>query len=188
MRNNFYGLIIFITINMIIFNGCSAKNDVKPIPYQPVQKILKPKSKAYTFNYIPIIGTQTPDDKVIVDMGVVLRIWMNSYKNRANNLISSHDVYVWAKRPDFIVGNPLPMKNRGILSPSHKMPFIVSDKTVDRSDFKDNKNIRNFVNALYKRRKESENVVEKHISESFKFDATIKRFLENQTKGKNHAK
>ena len=148
---------------------------------EPIKKkiIFVNKDKPYKFNYVPIIGTQTPDDKVLINMGVVLRIWIHSYKTRDNNLVASHDIYIWGKKPDFIVGNPLPTINRGILTPQGKMPFMLSDSSVDRSNFKSNLNIRNFVNSVYEKQDKTKTV--KRVNESKKFDEAIKNFLKNNT-------
>ncbi|WP_152182870.1 hypothetical protein [Sulfurimonas indica] len=171
---------------MIIgISGCSSKESVKPKPKTTIVKLKRPK--AYTFNYIPIIGTQTPDDKVIVDMGVVLRVWVNSYKNRSNTLVSSHDLYIWAKKPDFIAGNVLPAKSRGLLTPQHKMPFMLSDNSVDRSNFKDNKNIRNFVNSVYKQ-KTTPVAAKENLHKASKNDIAIKNFIKKITNKKENKK
>jgi hypothetical protein len=167
-------MVAFSVISILTLSACSSKKVVKKV--EVPNKIELKRPKAYTFNYIPIIGTQTPDDKVIVDMGVVLRVWINSYKDRTGSLVSSHDIYTWAKKPDFIVGNELPMKKRGILSPSGKMPLMLSNQSVDRSDFKSNKNIREFVNSVYEKKTTPE-VLDERIDESLKFDEEIKKFV-----------
>ena len=148
---------------------------------EPIKKkiVFVNKEKPYKFNYVPIIGTQTPDDKVLINMGTVLRIWVHSYKTKDNNLVASHDVYIWGKKPDFIVGNPLPAVNRGILTPQGKMPFMLSDDSVDRSNFKSNLNIRNFVNSVYAKENKANTI--KRVKESKKFDKAIINFLKNNT-------
>jgi len=181
------GLSSVLLAGMIVIgiNGCSSKESVKPQTKTTIVKLKRPK--AYTFNYIPIIGTQTPDDKVIVDMGVVLRVWINSYKDRSNALVSSHDLYIWAKKPDFIAGNVLPTKSRGLLTPQHKMPFMLSDSSVDRSSFDDNKNIRNFVNSVYKQ-EATPSAVKENLHKASKNDVAIKNFIKKITNKKENAK
>jgi len=162
-----------------IINGCSSKEEVKPI----VKKFYLKKPKAYTFNYIPIIGTQTPDDKVVVDMGVVLRVWINSYKTKANDLVSSHDIYMWAKKPDFIAGNELPYKKRGMLTATGKLPFMLSNENVDRSDTSDNINIRNFVNSYYEKKSDFK-YTETDLDNSKQYDKLIKDFIKQNKQEK----
>jgi len=177
MSKKLYSTLLIAGIAIFGLGGCSSKELPKP----QTKTIELKRPKAYTFNYIPIIGTQTPDDKVIVDMGVVLRVWINSYKNKSNTLVSSHDLYIWAKKPDFIAGNTLPSKSRGILSPRNKMPFMLSDSSVDRSNFKDNKNIRDFVNSVYKK-KTTPSAKDENLKKASKNDAVIKNFINKITK------
>jgi len=155
-------------------SGCSSKKVV-------TKKIVINKVKPYKFNYTPIIGTQTPEDKVIVDMGVVLRVWIQSYKTPSGNLVASHDIYMWGKKPDFIVGNPIPTpsSSRGIISSRNKLPFELSTSEIDRSDFKSNQAVKKFVNSTYKIKNDKSN-----RPNSSKFDASIKKFLKLQNKGK----
>lgn len=143
MKKTVLSVVSMISVMMI--TGCSNK---EPLPNITKNMFIKDRPKEYTFNYIPIIGTQTPDDKVVVDMGVVLRVWINSYKNRTDDLVSSHDIYMWAKKPDFILGAPLPTRKRGIINSTNRLPFSISDNSVDRSNTKDNMNIRSFVNSV----------------------------------------
>ncbi len=170
-----------LTTSLILFSGCATMGTPQK---KPIKKeiVFINKDKPYHFDYVPIIGTQTPDDKVLINMGVVLRVWIHSYKTRNDDLVASHDIYIWGKKPDFIVGNSLPTINRGILTPQGKMPFMLSNDSVDRSNFKSNLNIRNFVNSVYA--KEDKGNVNTRIKKSKKFDETIKNFLKNQYKRK----
>lgn len=168
----------FILIfTIILFSGCSTKNPQANI--KPSKVIVVKKEKPYEFKFKPIIGTQTPDDKVLVDMGVVLRVWIQSYKTRTGNLIASHDVYIWGKKPDFIVGNPIPTPTRGILTPHRKLPFMLSNEEVDRSDLESNENIRKFINSVYE--KNNKPKTEKQIQKANQFDLKIKEFLKDKS-------
>ncbi len=168
-----------LTASLAFFSGCATMGTPQK---KPIKKeiVFINKDKPYHFDYVPIIGTQTPDDKVLINMGVVLRVWIHSYKTRNDDLVASHDIYIWGKKPDFIVGNSLPTINRGILTPQGKMPFMLSNDSVDRSNFKSNLNIRNFVNSVYAKKDKSN--VNTRIKKSKKFDKTIKNFLKNNTK------
>jgi len=162
--------------SLAFFTGCATPGTPNKKPIKEKTVFIN-KDKPYKFDYVPIIGTQTPDDKVLINMGVVLRVWIHSYKTRNDDLVSSHDIYIWGKKPDFIVGNPLPTVDRGILTPQGKMPFMLSNDSVDRSNFKSNLNIRKFVNSVYA--KEDKTKTDKRVKESKKFDKTIKNFLNN---------
>ena len=168
---------VFIVI--LLFSGCAKKEPTPTI----IKKVIIHKDKPYKFNYTPIIGTQTPDDKVIVDMGKVARVWINSYKTKSGELIASHDIYVWTKKPDFIVGTKLPIRsNRGLLNPLRKMPFMLSKDTLNRENFSD-KNIKAYVNNIYKL-KNSRTATKTRVNKSSKFDNSIKQYLKEIKKDK----
>lgn len=167
--------LFFVIATALLFNGCANKH---PKP-QVVQKIIHiKKDKPYKFTYKPVIGTQNPDEKISVDMGVVLRVWINSYKDRDGSLVASHDTYIWAKKPDFIVGAPLPVIKRGLVTSSGKIPFMLSNQEVDRSNFQSNENIKKYVNAIYE--KSDKQRVKKRMNQSKKFDKEIKEYLEKR--------
>jgi len=176
---NIRSLLIAVPLITFFVSGCTKEPQVQYIQKfeeDAVEKNLP--TKEYIFKNTPIIGTQSSEDKIIVDMGVVLRIWINSYKNKAGDLISGHDLHIWAKKPDFIAGTSLPIKNRGLMTPHRKMPFMLSDDSVDRNNFKDDENIKKFVNSVYKVNKSRTVPIEKDVEVS-KFDKTIKDFIKN---------
>lgn len=152
-----------------LFSGCSTKQVAKH------EIIHIKKEKPYQFTYTPIIGTQNPDERVIVNMGTVMRVWINSYKDRNGDLVASHDTYTWMKKPDFIVGNELPTRNRGLLTPDGRMPTMLSSSEVDRSNFSSNENIKQYVNGVYQK-SSGDNDLTKDIS---KHDLKIKNFLKS---------
>ncbi len=181
--------ILMLTVGAtVFFSGCANNMQPQPEKTQKEKIVYINRDKPYKFTYVPIIGTQTPDDKVVVNMGVVLRVWIHSYKTRNDDLVSSHDIYIWGKKPDFIVGNALPTFNRGILTPQGKMPFMLTDNSVDRSNFKDNLNIRNYVNSVYKEKEEGKSFTQKRVIESKKYDEEIKAFIKNIQKQKKDKK
>lgn len=182
MRNNYITSALIVCGASLLFSGCSAIEFNKKIKKDSSKTIIIKREKPYKFTYTPLIGSRNDDEKVIVDMGVVLRVWINSYKTRANTLVSAHDVYIWAKKPDFIVGNPVPVKRRGLISSTNKLPFTLSNSEVDRSDLKTNKNIKNFINSVYE--KSDEKNFKKQIIKADKFDTQIKEFLKNQKDNK----
>jgi hypothetical protein len=177
-KHSFFKPLPYLFIPIIfLFLGCAAKS---PKP-KVVHKVLHiKKEKPYRFTYKPIIGTQNDDEKITVDMGVVLRVWINSYKDTDGSLIASHDTYIWAKRPDFIVGAQLPSVRRGLVTPTGIMPFMLSNESIDRSNFKNDENIKSYVNSVYEKSSKKETL--KRLEKRDVFDRKIKEFLKEKTK------
>ena len=78
--------ILSILTVLMLFSGC-AKKEVKPL-YITVTKEKK-------FNCKEV------DEKIVVDNGKVLRILINSYKDKNEILTPAHFIYIWAKKPAF---------------------------------------------------------------------------------------
>ncbi|AXH16413.1 hypothetical protein CP985_03450 [Malaciobacter mytili LMG 24559] len=162
------------TISLILFTGCSTKQIDKEV------EIVK-NYKPYNFKYRPIINSKHEDAKVIVDQGVVLRAWINTYKIGRNTLVPAHYIYLRVKEPDFIPQYAVPPvfgKKKMLEEQNKKLPFIVSNDEVDRTDMKTNENILKYSNSYYdKQDKKNE---EERVKQSKKFDETIKKFLNDR--------
>lgn len=181
MRSNVFFIKFIMSILLAsVFVGCSSKEEVKPkfVEYEEEVKTLKP----YTFKYKPIIGSRNSDSRVVVDQGVVLKAWINTYKLDRGTLIPSHDIYVRVKEPDFIpqYATPPRMQNKGLLTDTKETPFMLSDKEIDRSSTKTNEGIKNYVNSVYE--KNSPEKEEERVQEGTQFDNEIKDYIKNRSK------
>ncbi|PCI30921.1 MAG: hypothetical protein COB67_00255 [SAR324 cluster bacterium] len=160
-------------ISIILLAGCTGKKDIEVVHH--VIDVKKPK--AYQFTLKPNIGSRADDSRTVVDMGVVLKVWVKNYKNNDANLVASHDVYVWARKPDFIVGEDLPTRRvSGMPSPVQKLPFMLTGEEIDRNHIQSDEEIKKYVNKVY----ESENnpeISKKRKKESLKNDTEILQFL-----------
>jgi hypothetical protein len=82
-------------------------------------------------------------------MGVVLKTTITSYKDRQGNLIASHDVFFWAKKPDFITTNTLPKKKKSRNTPLElkinldKTGLVDLDKSVSQEQIRMKNNYNN---------------------------------------------
>ena len=173
---------IFLTlcafgIGMVV-SGCASKKDIT------VQHdIIVHKTKPYQFRLKPQIGSRQEDARTIVDMGVVLKISVNSYKNRSGNLIGGHDIYIWGKKPDFIPTTTLPKRTSyGMITSNKKLPFYLSNDGLDQADIKKDETIRAYTNELYKVQKEKK-LVKKKREKSLKNDKKILDFLRKVNNG-----
>jgi len=182
-------IVIAVSIfTVLILSGCTISSPSAPntknqkLVKQKVEKteartIGIPMHDPYEFRMKPIIGSRNLDARTSVDMGVVLKIWVAPYKSRSGFLTSSHDLYIWGRRPDFITGEELPQgirKNRGLLYRG-KIPFVLTDSEIDRSNIQNDKNIQNFIEKLpiretlmQKIEKPSQSTVDKKILEFIK--------------------
>ena len=165
---------------VVAITGCSGKKDPQPVQKRIVE-VHQPKP--YEFRLKPQIGSRNDDARTVVDMGEVLKITLNSYKNRQGNLIASHDVYAWARKPDFIVGEELPSRRSGgTISPSGKLPYMLSGGELDRGDLKNDEVIRDYVNQVYKLEKDEQEATHRKM-EASRFDNDIKAFLKTINEG-----
>lgn len=174
-------LALFILIITLFLTGCSDKNNqVKTsLDLVPIEKELKP----YKFKYSPIIGSRHKDARVVIDTGVILKALINTYQiGKGKLLIPSHDVYVRVKAADFIPQYSVPPSHRKrtgmITNNNNKIPFMLSNQEVDRSSFRSNESIKNYVNSVYE--KDSKENEKKILDESTKFDKTIKDFIDSK--------
>ncbi|WP_457749113.1 hypothetical protein [Sulfurimonas sp.] len=93
-------------IASIIFSGCATKTAQ---PKVVIKKITIDEVNRKETTY-PVLKENNSMQRAIVDMGVVLKTKITSYKDESGSLIASHNVFFWAKRPDFITTNTLPRR------------------------------------------------------------------------------
>jgi len=146
----------FATLFLLItfLSGCASKE------VQAKQQIVSQgegKTAFYEptkFRLKPVIGSRNNDARTVVDMGTLLKIWVAPYKGRNGVLTSSHDIYAWARMPDFVVGEEVPtapsLDDGSGMVYNHKLPASFSSEEVDRSAIQDDKNIQEFVNGFNK--------------------------------------
>ena len=162
----------------LIISGCTTKKDIT-IQHD----IIVHKTKPYQFKLKPQIGSRQEDSRTVVDMGVVLKISVNSYKNRNDNLIGGHDIYIWGRKPDFIPTTTLPKRTSyGMITSNKKLPFYLSNDGLDQADLQKDETIRKYTNELYKMRKEKKLVKEKR-EKSLVNDKKILDFLKKINNG-----
>lgn len=124
----------------------------------------------------PIIGTRQDDAKIVMDMGKIMKIWIAPYKN-GGTLVSSHDNYVVAKEPDFVIGESVPKKNwRSMKTPTNPIPFLFRDEDLDTATQINKEEIVKFNNVVYKQENNVKTAV-KRLDKSNKYDEQIKKFL-----------
>lgn len=170
---------------LVAISGCSSKKE-RTVPLVAIEKSLEDQSlKPYRYKYKPIIGSRHSDARVVIDQGVVLKAWINTYKIGKSTLVPSHDLYVRVKETDFIPQYAVPpmFKKRGLLeSNNDKIPFMLSDGEIDRSSHETNEDIKNYVNSVYS--KDNIKNENKTLERATEFDSTIKDFLETKTEQK----
>lgn len=162
--------------------NCSVKKQIFGDKAAVAQMQKKSALKAYQLRIKPIVGSAQADERIVVDMGVVQRIWIAPYKDK-NNLVTAHTIYSWMRKPDFIPGESLPKyykKHTGMVTVDNKYPYIFRGEELDRvrGDFS-NETIKKFVNNVYKEAQD-EKVVEQRMLKASKFDEAIKEFIKKQ--------
>ena len=173
MKNKivFFNFLIGTGIIFLI-SGCS---NAKPV----ASKISLRKdilTKPYQIKITPIIGTRQDDAKVIMDMGKVMKVWIAPYKNNST-FVSSHDNFVVAKKPEFVVGETVPQKNwRSMKTPVNEVPFLFRNADMDTANNLSNREVVDFNNNVYKQQNDV-NVAKKRLKADSKYDQEIKNFL-----------
>jgi len=170
---NIWQIITFILM-IVLLSGCGSQ-EAKP----PKQTIISRKdihTKSYQLKITPIIGTRQDDAKVVMDMGKIMKIWIAPYKNK-DVFVSSHDNFVVAKKPDFVVGEAVPQKNWSSMhTPINRMPFVFRDADLDRATKLGKEEIVKYNNTIY-REENSPKISKQRVSESNKYDKQIIDFL-----------
>ena len=170
--------ISIFTLPSLFFIGC-ASSETNQISTKKI--IIEKNYKPYNFKYRPIIKSNSDDSNVIIDQGVVLKAWINTYKIGRGTLVPSHYVYVRVKEPDFIPQYAIPPrqnKQAMIQKDLKRLPFMPSNQEIDRSDTESNENIVKYVNSYYE--KNDKNEESKRLNESKKFDEDIKQYLKSK--------
>lgn len=142
--------------------------------------------KIPAFPYKPIIGTRNDDAKTVVDTGVVLKVYISTYKDTKKTLVASHDRYVWAKEPGFIVGTERPdiRKRTGLMTPAGKVPFAFGAGEIDSASIQDNTGIKEYINAVSESTKRETSALSNMTEADEKFDKTIKDYVQKMKEEK----
>lgn len=136
-------------------------------------------TKPYQLKITPLIGSRQEDSKVIMNMGKILKVWIANYKHDGV-FVSSHDNFVVAKKPDFVLGEEVPQKNwKSIKTPQSPIPFLFRSADLDGVNTLQSKDIIEYNNNIYKQENDS-NVAENKIREANQYDEEIKRFLKEK--------
>lgn len=182
----FKTILVFSTVAML-FTACSntpgcAQPDGTGECQQRTQKDKNYDDsdlKTAAFPYKPIIGTRNNDAKTVVDQGVVLKVYIATYKDSHHDLVASHDKYVWAKKPQFIVGleQPEVRKRTGMMTSAGKVPFVFGAGEIDASSITDNSKIRDYVKAVDSSEIKATQALSNINTADEKFDKTIKNYI-----------
>ncbi len=96
------------SVIILAITGCSSKSDSPKRPDTVVESKVVMLEREQKKVFDPVLRDNSPTQKAIVDMGVVLKVHVTSYKDANNNLIAGHEVFFWAIEPDFVTTNSLP--------------------------------------------------------------------------------
>lgn len=99
--------VILLLVMGVMFAGCANK---QLEPAKVTKKYDFPKIKPYKKNNYAVLKQNNLGQRAVVNMGVVLKTTILNYKDRHDDLIATHDVFFWAKKPDFITTNTIPKK------------------------------------------------------------------------------
>lgn len=186
--------IIHVAAIALIFAGCATKQPSCSIPggsCEPARSHVKEdidqgddNLKIPAFPYSPMIGTRNNDAKTVVYTGVVLKVYLATYKDSKKTLVAAHDRYVWAKEPDFIIGAEKPdmRKRTGLMTPAGKVPFAFGGGEIDSTSIQNNEKIKQYVDAVTESDKRDTAAFENLQSADDRFDKAIKNYVE-KTKG-----
>lgn len=150
-----------ILSSLVLFSGCATKQDtrVAPVIIEKKDIAIETTRNKKIVNFVAT--DNAPVQRAVVDAGVLLKTHISAYKDNSGNLIAAHDVFFWARRPDFITTNSLPKRK---LSHSYTGPYIDfgSNEIVNLDEIKNNASI-------------------KDLNEQ-KFDEKINAFIESAKK------
>ena len=149
--------LFLITAFVMMIAGCASKDAPKKEPVIEYKVLMQEREEKKVFD--PVMKDNLPTQRAVVDMGVVLKTRIVSYKDNNQNLIADHDVFFGAVKPDFVVTNSLPKE---------KTKYNYKGPIVDLSDSK-------FVNPDKKVETESSK-----LERESEFDKKIDSFLKTQ--------
>ena len=174
------------TLTLLITTGCASKNP-QNISFSDLTKETKSnnmtkKIEPYKLKVTPLVGSRTNDAKVVMDTGVVLKIYVAPYKV-STTLIAGHDMYTYVTKPGFIVGSDLPKSfNKGSISPAQKLPFVFDASNIDATDEITNNEIKEYINKQHEIKSGKKEVIKKVETKNLKNDSTILNYI-NSKKG-----
>lgn len=158
---------LIASIGIIIFSsGCSTVGEKYPNPDSDIKRIIEKNHFSEGIGYstkkiMPyqnktslMVESRSNEAKVIINAGKVLKILICPYKHKST-LIAGHDIYTYVEKPGFIVGASVPTRSTdGLLTSNGKLPFYVNHNELNINDQKQelsNKDVKSFINNLYKR-------------------------------------
>lgn len=159
--------------------GCATPENIKESPREEAKQSNSNDLNIPAFPYKPIIGTRNNDAKTIVDHGVVLKVYIATYKDSKKDLIAAHDKYVWAKEPQFVVGidQPEVRKRTGMMTPVDKVPFVFGAGEIDSPNIANNEKIKEYLKNISEAEKRNTQALSNINTADSKFDQTIKNYI-----------
>jgi len=171
---------ILLLTGVLFFVGCSSKEvHIKDIVDNTKQNEEKVVLTPYQMKITPIVGSHQNDSKVIVDTGVVLKIWIAPYKIK-NTLIAGHDVYTWARKPNFIVGEDMPKynsKQTSLITANGQFPNLFKQQDINNYKELQDKTVKKYVNNIYKVKAGDSKYLNKKTKEEMKQNSAILEYL-----------
>lgn len=136
MLKNNLNQAILICLIPLIFLGCSLKNNAPKKAEPTVEYKVVMQEREEKKVYDPVMKDNSPTQRAVVDMGVVLKTRITAYKDNNHVLNASHDVFFFAVQPDFVVTNSLPKEKSKYSYPGpivdlSESKFVDTDKKVD---------------------------------------------------------
>jgi hypothetical protein len=183
-------VLFYIALTATIFTGCATRQPSCATPggsCEPAHVFAKEdidqgddNLKIPAFPYKPMIGTRNNDAKTVVYTGVVLKVYLATYKDTKKTLVGAHDRYVWAKEPDFIVGTEKPdiRKRTGMMTPAGKVPFVFGGGEIDTTSIQNNEKIKQYVDAVSESDKRDTAAFENLETADDRFDKAIKKYVD----------
>ena len=173
MKTIYITTVLFLAL---LFGGCTIIDSEESLVPSNNTSRKDIHTKSYQLKITPIIGSRQDDEKVIMDMGKIMKIWISPYKNNGT-FVSSHDNYVVAVKPDFVVGENIPQRNwQAVKTPTNTIPFLFRDSDMDTQDNLKKEDIVKYNNNIYKQQNDESVALEK-IKKANKYDYEIKQFL-----------
>ncbi|QEH06472.1 hypothetical protein [Sulfurospirillum multivorans] len=106
-KNNIRTTILICLIPLLI-SGCSRKNDAPKKTEPTIEYKVVMQEREEKKVYDPVMRDNSPTQRAVIDMGVVLKTRITSYKDNNHVLNEEHNVFFFAVQPDFVVTNSLP--------------------------------------------------------------------------------